>query len=101
MTSTKQDGAAEREAFAAWWQANCRWMNNEGLTPVAMALQSWEASAARSPSLLSEVSALRKALEDARTYIEATTLNAASPKTRANYAGCLQRIDDALNGATP
>lgn len=44
------------------------------------------------------IAELEKALLDARNYVDATVLNAGSPKTRQNYQGCLNRIDAAIAG---
>ena len=43
---------------------------------------------------------LLEVLEVARNYVEATTLNASSPKTRQNYGDCLRRIDAAIAKVT-
>lgn len=46
--------------------------------------------------LIAAAPELLEMLSIARNYIEATVLNASSPKTRENYSACLRRIDDVL-----
>jgi len=55
---------------------------------------------ATTQSQRAEIERLRAVLLDARNYIEATTLNTSSAKTRRNYEGCLNRIDAALSGVS-
>lgn len=43
------------------------------------------------------ISDLEAALRDARTYVEASSLNMTSKDGRRNYRQCLARIDAALN----
>lgn len=65
---------------------------------VGLSLESFleEDGTLESATLKARVTILEAALRDARTYIEASSLNITSKDGRRNYRGCLARIDAAL-----